>query len=122
MAQNDNIAPDAPQSTWNNPADSAAHDSNTVTLEKPLKRGDQVITAVTVLPPADSGALRGTRITELMQMHVDSMAVLLPRVTSPTLTQHDVYKLAPADFVQLATKVTDFLLPASARASAFQTE
>ena len=97
------------------------NNENTVTLEKPLKRGDQVITAVTVIPPADSGALRGTRITELMQMSVDAMAGLLPRVTSPVLTKHDVYQLAPADLVELSTKVTDFLLPASAKADATQT-
>lgn len=88
---------------------------NTVTLEKPLKRGDQVITAVTVIPPADSGALRGTRITELMQMSVDAMAVLLPRVTSPVLTKHDVYQLAPADLVAVSGRVLDFLLPKSAK-------
>lgn len=89
------------------------HDSNTVTLDKPIKRGDQVITAVTVVPPSSSGALRGTRITELMQLHVDSLAILLPRITTPTLTQQDVYNLDPSDFVALAVKVTDFLLPSS---------
>lgn len=89
------------------------HDSNTVTLGKPIKRGDQVITAVTVVPPNSSGALRGTRITELMQLHVDSLAILLPRITTPALTQQDVYNLDPSDFVALAVKVTDFLLPSS---------
>ena len=89
------------------------HDSNTVTLDKPIKRGDQVITAVTVVPPSSSGALRGTRITELMQLHVDSLAILLPRITTPTLTQQHVYNLDPSDFVALAVKVTDFLLPSS---------
>lgn len=91
------------------------HDSNTVTLDQPIKRGDQMITAITVVPPSGSGALRGTRISELMQMNVDAMAVVLPRVTSPTLTQQDVYALAPADLVQLSTKVMLFLLPKSDR-------
>ena len=98
-----------------------AEDSNTITLDSPLKRGEQTITTLTVLPPHDSGVLRGVRLALLMQLDVDSLAVLLPRVTSPTLTTQDVYRLAPADLMELASKVLDFLLPKSAKAQAAAT-
>lgn len=88
---------------------------HTVELDKPLQRGEQTITHITVTPPPDSGALRGVRLSELMQLNVEALAIVLPRVTTPTLTQHDVYRLAPADLVELSSKVVDFLLPKSAR-------
>jgi hypothetical protein len=88
---------------------------STITLETPIKRGDNTVTEVTVSKP-NSGALRGVALLPLLQMDVNAMALVLPRITTPTLTQPEVLALDPADLMQFATEVTGFLLPKSALA------
>ncbi len=84
----------------------------TVTLEQPIMRGETKIDKVTVLKP-NSGALRGVRLQPLMDMDVDSMMQVLPRITMPTLTKNDVLSLAAGDLVNLSVQVVNFLLPKS---------
>lgn len=95
--------------------------STEITLDQPIKRGEQTITAITVRKPG-SGELRGCSLVDLMRMDVTALHTVLPRITTPTLTQHDVSKLDPADLTQLGTAVTGFLLPKSAKEESFQTE
>lgn len=88
----------------------------TVKLETPLKRGDQEITVITLRKPA-AGELRGLKLQEVLQMDVGSLHTLLPRITSPTLTPHDVSQLDLADLVQLASEVAGFFLTKAERES-----
>lgn len=92
-----------------------------VTLDQPIKRGEQTINKIQVRKPG-SGELRGCSLMDLMRMDVSALHVVLPRITTPTLTQHDVSRLDPADLTQLGTAVTNFLLPKSAKEESFQTE
>lgn len=98
------------------------NDDNTLTTEKvitldtPLKRGDVTLTAITLRKPT-SGSLRGTRLQALMEMDVNALMVVLPRVTAPALTQADVLELDPADLVSLSVELVTFLLPNSARSA-----
>ena len=93
-----------------------ANNSKTITLDVPLKRGDQSIDAVTIIKP-NSGALRGVALAQLLQLDVASLQTVLPRVTQPTLTRNDVDNLDPADLVQLGTELAGFLVPKSERAA-----
>lgn len=95
--------------------------STDITLDSPIKRGEQTISTITLRKPG-SGELRGCSLVDLMRMDVTALHTLLPRITTPTLTQHDVSKLDPADLTQLGTAVTGFLLPKSAKEESFQTE
>jgi hypothetical protein len=90
-------------------------DPNTITLDTPIQRGEQTITSIALRKPA-SGELRGIALTELLQLDVAALQKVLPRISSPTLTEQDVGRLDPADLVQLGTKVAGFLLPKSAQA------
>lgn len=85
-----------------------------ITLDEPIKRGDQTITAITLRKPA-AGELRGVALTELLQLDVSALQKVLPRISAPTLTEQDVAKMDPADLVQLGSAVAGFLLPKSAR-------
>lgn len=89
---------------------------NTVTLDTPLKRGETEITAVTLRKPS-SGELRGTSLQALCNLDVDALSKVLPRISSPTLTDSDVAKLDPADLVQLGTVFSGFLVPKDVLAS-----
>ncbi|MBP2844063.1 MULTISPECIES: phage tail assembly protein [Dickeya] len=86
----------------------------TVTLDSPLKRGEAVIESIAVRKPT-SGALRGVRLQALMELDVNAVMVVLPRVTTPALTAAEVLELDPADLVALSVEVVTFLLPKSAR-------
>ncbi|AMG59819.1 MULTISPECIES: phage tail assembly protein [Pantoea] len=99
--------------------DKIAPNEKAVELDTPILRGKTEITSVTVRKP-QSGALRGTRLQALMDMDVNAMMVVLPRVTSPALTAQEINEMDPADLLSLSVEVVSFLLPKSAL-SAFPT-
>lgn len=86
----------------------------TVTLDTPILRGSQTITEVTLRKPL-SGELRGVALTDLLQMDVLALRKVLPRITNPSLTDHEIGNMDPADLVDCAGKVAVFLLKKSAR-------
>ena len=88
----------------------------TVTLDEPIKRGDTVITAVTVHKPK-SGALRGVSLIDLANLSVIALQVVLPRITEPTLTTQDVSNMDPADLLALGVEVGAFLTSKADRLS-----
>lgn len=87
---------------------------NVVTLETPIKRGEQLINAVTLMKP-NAGTLRGLSLAAVANAEVDALIKVLPRITSPSLTEQEVAALDLADMVALAGKVVVFLSPVSAQ-------
>ena len=83
-----------------------------IELDTPILRGKTEITHVTVRKP-QSGALRGTRLQALMDMDVNAMMTVLPRVTTPALTSQEIAEMDPADLVSLSVEVVIFLLKKS---------
>lgn len=83
---------------------------HTVTLDTPIKRGDTTITEITLRKP-NAGALRGTTLNALANLDVDALRKVLPRISSPTLTDAEVLNMDPADLLQLGAEFGDFLLP-----------
>lgn len=90
---------------------------NTIILDSPIKRGSSEILEVTLRKPM-AGELRGVTLTDLLQMDVLALRKVLPRITTPTLTEHEIGQMDPADLVQMASLVTGFLLPKSAKTDA----
>lgn len=88
--------------------------TKTITLETPIKRGEQEITSVELRKPK-SGALRGLNLAELLNMDAAQLIKAVPRISTPTLTEQDMAQLDPADLVQCGMAVADFLLPKAAR-------
>ncbi|KER01383.1 phage tail assembly protein [Photorhabdus temperata] len=91
-------------------------DQQTIILEEPLERGNSNITEVVLRKP-NSGALRGARLQALLEMDVDSMVLVLPRITSPALTKNDLLTMSPGDLINLSVEVVNFLLPKSVKSS-----
>lgn len=81
-----------------------------IILDEPIKREGGDITHLSVRKPT-SGELRGLSLTDLIQMDVNAMHKLLPRLTLPSITEPEARQLAPSDLVQLATEVVLFLAP-----------
>jgi len=86
----------------------------TVTLDTPLVRGETMITTISVRKPS-SGELRGLSLTDLLQLKVDSLCAVLPRISMPSITRTEVERLEPSDLLQLGTAVINFLLPKADR-------
>ncbi|MGV0998273.1 MAG: phage tail assembly protein [Fluviibacter sp.] len=83
--------------------------SKTIILDQPIKRGEQTITEITLRKPS-AGELRGCNLADLMQMDVNALIKLLPRISTPTLTENDVIHMDTADLLQTGVEVTHFLL------------
>ena len=92
--------------------------TETITLDQPIQRGDQQITAVTLRKPM-AGELRGVNLMAVMQMDVTAAITLLPRITAPSLTPQEVERMDPADLVEIGSTVAGFLLRKSVKAEAF---
>lgn len=84
----------------------------TITLDTPVTRGKDQITRVTLRKP-QSGALRGTRLQALMDMDVNAMMTVIPRISQPALQPHEIAEMDPADLLSLSVEVVTFLLPKS---------
>ncbi|GLR13274.1 hypothetical protein GCM10007907_20640 [Chitinimonas prasina] len=92
-----------------------------ITLDYPIQRGNQRINQIHLRKPK-SGALRGLSITALAQMDAESIATLVPRISTPTLTKADMHQMDPADLTQCGMAITNFLLPTSLKEPASPTE
>lgn len=91
--------------------------TETVTLDSPIIRGEQAVCAVDLRKPM-AGELRGVSLVELMQMDVLALRKVLPRITTPALTDIEVGRMDPADLVQCGVVVSGFLLSKSAKQAA----
>jgi len=85
----------------------------TVVLDTPIKRGKTEIKDIVLRKP-QSGALRGVRLQALMEMDVNAVMSVLPRVSMPALTAQEIAEMDPADLLALSVEVVTFLLPRSA--------
>ncbi|APG19999.1 MULTISPECIES: phage tail assembly protein [Kosakonia] len=90
------------------------NNDNVITLENPVKRGEQIIDAITLIKP-NAGTLRGVSLAAVANSEVDALIKVLPRMSAPSLTEQEVAALELPDLVALAGKVIGFLSPNSAQ-------
>lgn len=86
----------------------------TIPLDAPITRGETSIATVAVRKPGP-GELRGLTLKDVGEVKFDTMIKLLPRVTSPPLTEHECANMDLGDFTALATEVAGFLLTKAQR-------
>lgn len=84
---------------------------NVITLDNPVKRGEQVIEQVTLMKPTPGRC--AVSVWLRLQPEVDALIKVLPRMTAPMLTEQEVAALELPDLVALAGKVVGFLSPNS---------
>lgn len=87
-------------------------------LNSPITRkGGEQIETVGLRKPS-VGDLRGMKLSMLLQMDVNAMATLLPRITEPALLPDEVAALDPADFFALSLEALGFFMTADQVAAA----
>ena len=79
-----------------------------VTLSTPIKRGEKEFAYITVIKPTVA-ALKGLKMFDVLQMDVDALQILLPRVTQPMLHKNDFVNMDVADFTELVGAAISFL-------------
>lgn len=82
----------------------------TIGLDTPIKRSQEAVAKLTLRKPM-SGELRGLSLADLINMDVDSISKVLPRISTPTLTDQEVREMDPADMAACGTEIAGFLLP-----------
>ncbi len=95
------------------PADQPRPNTAVVQLDEPIQRGEQTIASVTLRRPVTRD-LRGINLADLVQMKTDAIAAVLPRISNPTLLQHEIDLITPADLISLAGEVVLFFAPKQA--------
>ena len=85
-------------------------ENKTVTLDQAIQRGDTTITEIQLRKPK-AGEMRGLNMADVLQMDVNALTKLLPRITTPILTEAEIGNMDPADLMQLGSEVSIFLVP-----------
>lgn len=84
----------------------------TVNLDTPIDRpgdkGEKIETIALRKPMA--GELRGLSLADVLNLDVDSITKLVPRISNPTLTEPEVRAMDPADLVECGKEIAGFLL------------
>jgi len=83
-------------------------ENKVITLTAPIQRGETTLTELTIRSPKKAGHLRGLNTMDIVQMNVDTLIKLLPRVTE--LSESEVADMAPADLLQAGVVVVGFLM------------
>lgn len=85
-----------------------------ITLDSPIQRGEKTIEKIVLRKPT-AGELRGMALSDVLQLQVDALVKLTPRLSSPALTEPEMRELDPADLVQIGGVIAGFLLTKRAR-------
>ena len=100
------------------PTDKAQNPAEVVIeLDTPIKRGETTHDTVTLRKPM-SGELRGVTLVDLVQMDVLALRKVLPRISTPSLTDAEIGTMDPADLLACGVAVSGFLLQKSAKEAA----
>ncbi|WP_429053905.1 phage tail assembly protein [Aeromonas rivipollensis] len=79
-----------------------------ITLDTPIQRGENTLNSLTIRSPKKAGHLRGLNTMDIVQMNVDTLIKLLPRITD--LTEKEVNDMDPADLFKAGVVVVGFLM------------
>lgn len=88
-----------------------------VDLERPIIRGSESITQITLRKP-NVGMLRNLSLQDVLKWQVEATNTLLTRITTPTLSLNDLNGMDIADYTSLAVELTNFLVSAKAKSQA----
>ena len=101
-------------SATTNTAAGNASSLTTVELDNPITRGETEIRSVQLRKPK-AGDLRGLSLSELFDMKADTVMAVLPRISTPTLTGHEINQLEVSDLFKFSVRLTALLLPEEAQ-------
>ncbi|MDT8758250.1 phage tail assembly protein [Sphingomonas psychrotolerans] len=81
----------------------------TVTLATPVKRGETTIADLMLRKPT-AGELRGLNLSEIVSSDVTAILTLIPRISSPPLTQPEADALEADDLTEIGGVIRGFFM------------
>lgn len=84
-----------------------AESADQIVLDRPIQRAGQTIASLQLRKPT-AGELRGLSLVTVLQMDVDALATLLPRISTPLVHKPEVLAMDPADLLECGIKVAGF--------------
>ena len=85
--------------------------TRTVRLSAPVKIDGKDMTEITLRCPK-TGELRGLMLANVLQMETSALLKLLPRITTPSMSEAQLADLPPADFLALTKEAIGFFVTA----------
>lgn len=85
-----------------------------VDLDEPIKRSSGEIKRLLIRKP-NAGALRGVTLMALVQIDVQALRTVLPRVCDPILTPAEISDLDPADLLNTGATLASFFMSKAER-------
>jgi len=85
-----------------------------VDLDEPIKRSSGEIKRLLIRKP-NAGALRGVTLKALVQVDVQALRTVLPRVCDPILTPAEINALDPADLLSTGATLASFFMSKAER-------
>ena len=83
-------------------------DLKKVILTTPITHGEQEIVEFSLRKPL-GGDLRNVNLLDLLNMKVDALAIVLPRISTPSIHDVDVFKMDLADLSAVFAELFSFL-------------
>lgn len=83
--------------------------STSIMLDQPIQRGKTAIDSVSIRKPS-AGELRGVSMSKLIEMDVNSVMAVLPRVSEPALTAPEIAGMDPADLFAVSIHLASFFV------------
>lgn len=84
--------------------------TNKVKLKTGILSGKKMITEFTIRKPL-TGDLRGVKLIDFIDLDIDALAKVLPRITMPSIAEHEVLGLDLIDLSEITKVVINFLSP-----------
>jgi hypothetical protein len=79
-----------------------------VKLKSGLQSGKTTITELTIRKPL-TGDLRGVKLVDFIELDIDSLAKVLPRIATPAIAEHEVFNLDLIDLSEITKVIASFL-------------
>jgi hypothetical protein len=87
----------------------------TVTLAEPIVRAGGDVTVLTLAKPL-GGALRGFKIPDVVNGDWNTIAAMLPRITTPPIVSHEIDTLESEDIAEITGTIIGFFMTATDKA------
>lgn len=84
--------------------------SKSISLSVPIVRGDKKITEITLHKP-NVGVMRGISMSAVLNMNVDAIADVLPRISDPKMTEAEISAMDLPDLLMVGVAVASFFIP-----------
>ena len=84
-------------------------ETHTIELTSPIKREAGPLAALALRRPV-AGELRGLKVSDLIQGDISAVIAVLPRISSPFITEQEAAGIDPADLGEIAGTIASFFM------------